>query len=159
MPFALHRIQFRWGEGFGLDIEWTKGRGVAAALTGLPVEVAHVETEAEPDTAAICGIPPICYRGDGPMMFEPFQLRENTNYFADIMLPISRAVAEAEIANQPGWPFNARLANVFQVDPPRRWRTDDQGRLIVSGLETIDYRVDPIVARLAFVTASDILSE
>lgn len=133
MPTALHRIQFRWGNGLALDLEWTKGRGVAAALPDLPEAIAFVEAEAEPDAASIQGVPAICYRADTPALFEPLQLRENTDYFIDITLPISRDAAEAEIQAQPGWPFDPRLAGIFQVEPPRRWRSDSDGLLVVSG--------------------------
>lgn len=134
MTIPLHRIRFQWSDGVCLDLEWVKGRGIPTTLSDFPPEVTYVENEAEPDIACLHGIPPICYRADSPAIFEPFQLRENTEYFLDVALPVSRDFAAAAMEQQPGWPFDARLRYVFQSDPPRRWQTDKHGRLIVSGL-------------------------
>lgn len=133
MPYALHRIRFQWADGLALDLEWTKGSGRAVSVADLPTEVVHIEQEAEPDLGSAHGIPPICYRPDGPALFKSFQLRENTDYFVDITIPVSKASAEAQMVDRPGWPFNERMASIFQVDPPRRWRIDECGRVIVSG--------------------------
>lgn len=133
MPTPLHRIQLRSVEDVILDLEWTKGHGIASVVPEGVHDITCLEVEKDLDDAAISGIPPICYRSDSPVLFEPFQLRENTDYFVDITLPISSDVAQAEAIDKPGWPFGERLANVFLQDPPRRWRATDQGHVVVSG--------------------------
>ena len=133
MPAPLHRIQLQWQGGVALDLEWTKGRGTTTSLAETADDIVYLEAEADPDNATISGIPPICYRSDTPSLFECLQLRENTDYFVDITLPISRDLAEREVESHSGWPFGERLARVFLPDPPRRWRTNDKGHLIVSG--------------------------
>ncbi|TBA91090.1 DUF2357 domain-containing protein [Rhizobium ruizarguesonis] len=134
MVIPLHRIQFRWENGFAIDLEWTKGRGEQTSALVFPRPVVYAEIETDTDLAGAQGIPPICYRDDSPALFEPLQLRENTDYFVDLTVPVTRDKAETEIASNPGWPFSARLSKVFQADPARRWRIDANGKLIISGI-------------------------
>ena len=79
--------------GAGIERSKSKRRAVGGRLVtpswGAPA-LALIEQEAEPDDFAARGIPAICWRDDVPPLFEPFQLRENTDYFIDVTLPLSR---------------------------------------------------------------------
>jgi predicted component of viral defense system (DUF524 family) len=76
----------------------------------------------------------MCLRDDSPVLFERFQLRENTEYFVDVTLPISKNDAERLAAGGRTWPFNDRLTSVFLSDPVRRWRETPGGNVVVSGV-------------------------
>ena len=41
--------------------------------------------------------------------------------------------AEAELRRSRAWPFGERLASVFKVDPPRRWKDTTNGGVVVTG--------------------------
>ena len=79
------------------------------------------------------GIPAICWRDDVPPLFERFQLRENTEYFIDITLPVNKVDAIGLAAANRAWPFADRLASVFIPDPPRRWNETLAGNVVISG--------------------------
>src|SRR5277367_6996889 len=112
MPISLHRVRFRWGRDREIEIEAARGRGTACeALLAAPA-LALVEQEIEPDEFAARGIPAMCWRDDVSPLFEPFQLRENTDYFIDVTLPLSKAAAEGEARRGRAWPFSERLASV-----------------------------------------------
>ena len=67
-----------------------EGAGCAGASDADEPNFSLLEQETEPDEFALRGIPAICWRDDAPPLFERFQLRENTEYFVDVTLPISR---------------------------------------------------------------------
>ncbi|GGC21448.1 hypothetical protein GCM10011363_42610 [Marivita lacus] len=92
------------------------------------------EEEVEPDEYTTRGIPPICWRGSAPVLFEQFQLRENTEYFVDVTLPQTVAELIRGAPHPKSWPFKERLATVFRSDPPRRWRTNEDGSTTISGI-------------------------
>lgn len=133
MAIPLHRVRFSWGPSTHVDIEWAKGAGEPmtgfAPLPGMTV----CERETSPDEYAVRGVPAICWRDDTPVLFERLQLRENTNYFLDIALPVTKAEAVRQIREKPAWPFSERLRAVFKSDPPRRWKEPDSGSVIISG--------------------------
>ena len=133
MPIPLHRVRFAWGPSTQMDIEWTKGEG--EQLQGfVPTPILSLcEREITPDDYALRGIPAICWRDDSPVLFEPLQLRENTDYFIDITLPLPKAEAERQARFRPAWPFSERLRGVFAPDPPRRWREPDPLSVVISG--------------------------
>lgn len=133
MVVPLHRIRYSWGPRSHIEIEWNKGRGVPLSLPLAIPGAVFAEAEVEPDDTTALGIPALCWREDTPVLFERFQLRENTEYFIDITLPIGRAEAEAAYSKYRGWPFKERLAAVFKADPPRRWRENVDGSITVSG--------------------------
>jgi predicted component of viral defense system (DUF524 family) len=91
------------------------------------------EQEVELDEFAARGVPAICWRDDVPPLFEPFQLRENTDYLIDITLPLSKTAAETESRRGRTWPFGEHLASVFAAEPPRRWRETTNGGVVVTG--------------------------
>lgn len=91
------------------------------------------DEETELDEAGLRGIPALCWRDDAPVLFERLQLRENTEYFVDVTLPIAKADAEAASATNRSWPFKARMATIFKPDPVRRWRANGDGTLTISG--------------------------
>ncbi|MBX4876966.1 DUF2357 domain-containing protein [Rhizobium bangladeshense] len=117
-----------------LDIEWSKGRGVE--LTDLPniPHVSFIEEELENDEFSARGTPPMSWRDDAPVLFERFQLREDTEYFIDITLPDNQVSSVTEEERAKGWPFDHRLSTVFRSDPPRRWRSNPDGTTTISGL-------------------------
>jgi hypothetical protein len=91
------------------------------------------ERELVPDDYAARGVPAICWRDDTPVLFERLHLRENTDYFVDITLPLPKAEAERLARQRPAWPFSERLRAVFKSDPPRRWKQPDPGSVIITG--------------------------
>lgn len=130
----LHRVRFVWGADRQFEIEAAKGRGVAPAVTPImEATVELIESEAEPDELTQRGIPAMCWRDDVPPLFERFQLRENTDYFVDITLPIGKDAASDHAAVNRAWPFAERLGSVFVRDPARRWRETEAGHVVVSG--------------------------
>jgi hypothetical protein len=61
-------------------------------------------------------------------------LRENTEYLVDTTLPRGIADLQQGASYPKGWPFGERLATVFRIDPPRRWRDNAAGSMTISGL-------------------------
>lgn len=118
---ALHRAKFNLGSGASIDIEAALGRGRPAAVNWEAPDMLSAETEIDADTVASGGMLPMCWREAGHL-FERFQLREDTDYFVDISLPISLDEATERSKAGPHWPFGDRLANVFKRDPSRRWK-------------------------------------
>jgi len=90
------------------------------------------ERELAPDFGAI-GVPAISWRDDTPVLFERLHLRENTEYFIDITLPITTAAASDYAHQSESWPLPDRLRAVYKRDPPRRWRQPDPTSVVVSG--------------------------
>jgi predicted component of viral defense system (DUF524 family) len=132
MPSSLHRVRFSWDTDRHIELEWVKGRGLPTpGLTSGPFS--FVEEEGKPDQFALNGIPAICWRDDVAPLFEQFQLREHTEYFLDVTLPLGRAEAENQAKGNPAWPFSRRLASTFYSDPPRRWRETASGAVVISG--------------------------
>lgn len=131
--FPIHRVRFTWGADRQIEIESVKGRGAPALILVDDPAFSLIETEAFPDEFTLRGIPAICWRDDVPPLFERFQLREHTEYFIDITLPINKAEAEALARERRAWPFADRLASVFFPDPSRRWRETSTANVIVSG--------------------------
>lgn len=132
---ALHRAQFDLGDGASIDIETTLGRGQpSATLSDVPN---LVSSEVELDVASVSsgGIPPMCWRESGHL-FERFQLREDTDYFVDVSLPLPLAEASERARSGTHWPFAARLSTVFKRDPARRWKvveTNGQSITVITG--------------------------
>lgn len=133
MPIPLHRVRFSLAPSTHIDIEWAKGEGEAILDFAPLPSMTIVEREIAPDDCAVRGVPAICWRNDGPVLFEHLQLRENTDYFLDIALPVPKIDAVRQIREMPGWPFSGRLSAVFKPDPPRRWRESEQGSVVISG--------------------------
>jgi predicted component of viral defense system (DUF524 family) len=133
MAVPLHRVRFSWGPSTHIDIEWSKGAGEPmVGFAPLPA-MTVCERETAPDDYAARGVPAICWRDDTPVLFERLQLRENTDYFLDVTLPVSKAEAVRQIREKPAWPFSERLRAVFKPDPPRRWREPEPGSVVISG--------------------------
>lgn len=133
-PIPLHRIQLRSKGGLQVDLECTRGKGEAADHSGWPDAVIYLERELFPDNASLGGVPSLCFRGDAPVLFEPFQLRENTEYYVDIIVPVSKDLAEERQSKNPAWPFALRMAGVVKIDPSRRWTVDGAGHTVISGM-------------------------
>lgn len=120
-PVALHRAQFDLGSGVQIEIEATLGRGqsLTAALAAPGLIAAEEEADAEHVSSG--GVPPMCWR-EGGVLFEPFQLREDTDYFVDVTIPLSLAEATQRAVEHPAWPFGLRLVSAFTREPVKRWR-------------------------------------
>jgi predicted component of viral defense system (DUF524 family) len=118
---ALHRVKFDLGSGASIDIEAALGRGNPIAIDWGAQGLAAAEEELEADSLKSGGMLPMCWRESGHL-FERFQLREDTDYFVDITLPMTVAEAEARAEVGRHWPFGPRLVNVFKRDPARRWK-------------------------------------
>lgn len=121
---ALHRVQFDLGAGLQLEIESTLGR--AEPLSAPLSAPGLIDADAEADQVAAGSLPPMCWR-DGGELFEPFQLREDTDYFVDITVPLPLAEASQRAVAHTAWPFNQRLASAFTREPVKRWREIDEG--------------------------------
>lgn len=133
---ALHRVKFDLGSGASIDIEAALGRGRPATVDWVAPDMLAAELEIDVAAVASGSILPMCWREAGHL-FERFQLREDTDYFVDISLPIhlDEAMRRAEAAG-PHWPFGARLANLFKRDPSRRWKetvANGQKMVVVTG--------------------------
>ncbi|MFM2281213.1 MAG: hypothetical protein RLZZ444_3444, partial [Pseudomonadota bacterium] len=133
---ALHRVKFDLGSGASIDIEAALGRGHPTAVDWAEPDMLAAEVEIDIAAVTSGSMLPMCWR-DAGHLFERFQLREDTDYFVDISLPIplDEAVKRAEAAG-PHWPFGARLANVFKRDPSRRWKetvANGQKMVVVTG--------------------------
>jgi hypothetical protein len=92
------------------------GKGRRRSSAGLrPASfVDALRARAAPDDYAVRGVPAICWRDDTPVLFERLQLRENTDYFIDITLPIPKSEALRQMRERPAWPFSERLRAVFK---------------------------------------------
>lgn len=130
---ALHRARFVWDDRTSIEIEWSKGRGLRLPAPPRAPQLVEAEEELEPDNHSMEGVPALCWREDAPVLFERFQLRENTEYYLDITLPITLAEAQARMNAEAGWPFKGRIATIFKADPPRRWREHADGLLTING--------------------------
>jgi predicted component of viral defense system (DUF524 family) len=122
-----------WDDRTSIEIEWSKGRGARLETLPSAPNLVDAEGEIEPDGDSAEGAPAMCWREDAPVLFERFQMRENTEYYLDITLPISRAEAQARLDAAAGWPFSGRVATIFKADPSRRWREDANGLLTIGG--------------------------
>lgn len=128
---ALHRARFDLGSGASIDIEAALGRGCPISIDWSAPGLVSAEKEVDTVSVASGGMLPMCWRESGHL-FERFQLREDTDYFVDVALPIllTEAIERAKIG--PYWPFGPRLSNVFKRDPSRRWKeVEANGRRIV----------------------------
>lgn len=89
---ALHRAVFKFPSGIRFDIESTLGTGVG--LANLPPIPHLIEAQEEADSASVSsgGIVPMCWR-DAGALFERFQLREDSDYYIDVTVPMNREVS------------------------------------------------------------------
>ena len=124
--FALHRAQFDMGAGVQLEIESILGRGQALSAPVPVPGLISADEEVDADQLSSAGLPPMCWRDSGEL-FEPFQLREDTDYFIDVTVPISIAEASERSATHSAWPFAFRLASAFTREPVKRWREIELG--------------------------------
>lgn len=134
-PF--HRILFDLGDR-KLEIEWEGGEeGPDVEPPNRDFLVSCTE-ERRLDTFGHAGIPPICWRADEDKLFEPLQLRENTEYLIDATLPIDMADAEAAWRVDNAWPLTT-VRNAYKSDPPKRWRRSAAGVTITGRLNFRSY--------------------
>lgn len=129
---SFHRAVFDWRNGTLLDIEWAGGASGAPVSVPPLASVAGCYEELEPDVSALAGIPAICWREEEEDLFEPLQLREETDYFIDVSVRVERERAERLWKADHSWPLNSRLAGYYSTDPPKRWR-ESGGQLRLTG--------------------------
>lgn len=122
-PF--HSIVYKWPNDAKLLIEWINGSEGDAVDPPLIDLVEGCTEELEPDKLASMAIPAICWRDTEDSLFEPMQLRENTEYLIDITLPLSLDEAIAEWKKDRAWPL-LTVRNAYKSDPPRRWHVNGQ---------------------------------
>lgn len=133
---ALHRVRFDLGQGVRLELETTDGRGRAIDAPLPDERLLGVEEELDVAGVVSGGMFPMCWR-DAGQLFEPFQLREDTDYFVDVSVPVDIDEAQRQARKNDAWPFDPRLVTVFTRDPSRRWRqleADDRNHTVVTGL-------------------------
>jgi len=115
----LSRIRFSLGSGAHIEIEVSddikEERPVRLNAPGF-VSGDEIVKETAGGEA-----PKMCWREDGGL-FEPFQLREDTDYFIDLTLPLSLSQAISQSLKHSAWPLSHRLASFFVRDPHKRWR-------------------------------------
>jgi predicted component of viral defense system (DUF524 family) len=120
-PF--HSIAYGWPNASRLLLEWKDGEEGKLLISPKTVPfLTECREECCPDYKA--SVPPICYRDMEDSLFEPIQLRENTEYLIDITLPIAIHEAEAAWKANRSWPL-ATVRNAYESDPPRRWSVKD----------------------------------
>jgi len=78
--------------------------------------------ETSPDAFAQLGIPALGWRDERDALFEPLQLREETDYLIDVTVISTLEAAQAAWRDDRAWPLQPRLASVYTTDPPKRWR-------------------------------------
>src|SRR5262245_31444277 len=133
--FALHSVHFDFGSGSSFEIESALGRGKPGEVE-LPIPgfvTAEIESSASEISSG--GVPPIRWLEAGEL-FERFQLREDTDYFLDVTVPLPLSETLSLAQSNPVWPFDARLSSVFIRDPAKRWKEGSiggVGRTTVTG--------------------------
>lgn len=133
---ALHRVRFDLGHGVCLEFETTQGHGQRLSKPWPDERVLSIEEELDAAAVTSGGMLPMAWR-DAGQLFEPFQLREDTDYFVDVSVPIDIDEAMRQAQTDEAWPFDQRLATVFTRDPPRRWRQVDANKrphTVITGL-------------------------
>ena len=152
---AFHRIVY----GFGaqtLEIEWEGGEEGAVVEPPNRDYLIECMDEVQFDTFAHAGIPAICWR-DEDTLFEPLQLRENTEYLVDTTIPIDTADAEAAWRADNAWPLGT-VRNAYRSEPPKRWRRGPNGltitgrlnfRSYVGGVELVVPGAPPVAVEVA----------
>lgn len=142
---VYQRVVFDWRDGRMLDIEVEEG-AVGPEVAAPPRADAAKAFEPISPTPAT-EIQALCWR-DEESLFEPLQLREQTDYLLDITVPASRDEAEERCRTSATWPLVERLEKFFHRDPPKRWHTSETsvritGRLnFRSHVGIADLRID-----------------
>jgi predicted component of viral defense system (DUF524 family) len=151
-PF--HSISYGWPNATRLLLEWKDGE--EGRLLGAPPSVAFLtecREELCPDRKA--SVPPICFRDMEDSLFEPMQLRENTDYLIDITMPSAMHEAEAAWKNNRSWPLTT-VQNAYESDPPRRWRFEN-GLVTITG--RLNFRSYVGAAEIALPGVSPLIIE
>ena len=125
-PVALHRAKFDLGSGIQIEIESALGRGNALSSLFPFQGLIAADEEVDPIQLDSTELPAMCWREVGDL-FEPLQLREDTDYFVDIAIPMPIDEAIRRAAAHAVWPLNLRLASAFVREPIKRWREVEQG--------------------------------
>ena len=118
---ALHRAHFDLGAGVQVEIESMVGRGKLLNAPLAAPNLVSADEEVDIEQVSSGGLPPMCWRESGAL-FEPFQLREDTDYFVDITVPLPIAEASQLSVTHRAWPLGLRLSSVFTREPIKRWR-------------------------------------
>lgn len=159
----LHRICFSWPDGYKLEIENTKTRsgGSANSLISLP----EVESAEVADQQIISGQPPpLAYEVDEEGVYETLRLRENTEYYVMLTVPLALPEAKAKweqsLSQRLAWPFlNARLAPVLKIFPPRYWQFENKNNPLTRIFCTLSFGSYVGVVDLSLSSTSNIRAE
>lgn len=134
LPVPLHRCRVSWANDAYVDIEHTRGVG-GQHFEPVLLDAATLTSQEEADERIRADglTPPMCIRENGTL-FRPFQLREETNYFIDICVPIGKQQALERAGASKQWPLAGRVGRAFQREPERRWKDGPNGNsCIVTG--------------------------
>lgn len=132
MSYApMHRARFDLGGDCWIDIETALGEAMPLVEPIIADGLISAEGERYVGRLLSGDVPPMCWR-DAGNLFEKFQLREDTDYYIDVLVPFPLDEAYRQFAACPGWSFAPRLANTYLPDPPRRWR-EMGGKTLVTG--------------------------
>lgn len=132
-----HSIELHWADTRAILIEWSSGK--AGNKTTAPIipgtSFVGCTEEIKPDRiTAASGIPAICWRDEEDHLFEQMQLRENTDYYVDVTVPVSLEEALNRASTGEWWPFTERLSGVFKRAPHRYWKEKDGKTTLVGRL-------------------------
>jgi predicted component of viral defense system (DUF524 family) len=121
-----HQLRFEWPSGAGIEIESVSGESANWIEEPLVPNATGAATENKLDPLAQRGIPALAFRPEPASLYEPLQLREQTDYLVDITLPIPREVAREKWGNRKSWPLPSSLDKYFRCDPPKRWQKEGE---------------------------------
>lgn len=121
-PIALHRAVFAFPSGVSLDIESALGNGKPLDNPPAIPRLIRAEAETQAESLSSGGMVPMRWLDSGAL-FERYQLREDTDYYVDVTVPLVAGDAESRSKSHPAWPFDARLTGAFRRDPVRRWKS------------------------------------
>lgn len=149
---ALHRAVFEFPSGARIDIESALGSG-APLYSPPPIpHLLRAESEIQASEFSSGGMPPMRWLDSGAL-FERFQLREDTDYYVDVTVPVPAAEAAIRARKHEAWPFDQRLSLAFKRDPARRWRdTSANGKpaTVITGLLRLKSRAGVVALATEF---------
>jgi predicted component of viral defense system (DUF524 family) len=125
----LHRVVVRFGNGSSIDLEVQKGEAGPEVVINSRLEMRAFSSLTQPASQEP---PPLCWRDPDDKIFEPLQLREQTDYLIDVDVPMPLATAIERSKELPTWPLPERLRKFFHRDPVKRWK-EVSGATLVTG--------------------------
>ncbi|MGG1518760.1 DUF2357 domain-containing protein [Paenibacillus oryzisoli] len=132
----IKSLLIKWPNSlYELEIDYLNGK--QGESISVPIEYIHTATT-EADDKAFSYSPAIGLRLDESGMYYPIQLRENTNYFISVTIPLSLIELKEKIVDGiNSFPFNnLRLSSNFKLNPEKTWKQetrDNKKFIIISG--------------------------